>query len=79
MLPYQLFNALHGNYDGLSAEHQHEELFTVQRSVMLRFFLGAFQPSVEHEGLEILSYHDTFFALFRLPNDGVKLLIRECF
>lgn len=40
MLPYQLFNALHGNHDRLSAEHQHEELFTVQRCVVLCLFLA---------------------------------------
>ena len=76
MPPYHHLDALFRHDHRFFVEHKHKELFAVKVGVRLCFPYGSFLSEIEQQSLEKFAYHDTFFALVRLPNDGVKLLMR---
>lgn len=84
VLTYELFNALHGYDTGTATPYKNQKLTAVLVGTALRLTDGASYTEVEDCGTKemlkfIHIYHVMFFADRRLPKDGVKLEMLECF
>lgn len=83
MLAYQLFNTLHGNDTRTSVPYKYQEFAAVQVCTALSLTNGSTCAEVKDHGadkmLYFIHYHVIFLADRRLPKDGVKLEMLECF
>ena len=83
MLTYELFNALHGYDTGTATPYKNQKLTAVQVCTALSLTNGSTCAEVKDHGadkmLYFIHYHVIFLADRRLPKDGVKLEMLECF
>ena len=80
MLSDHTFKSLHRNDHGSIFPNKDNELLTIGDSVAFSFGDSfVFSVLKDRSFYEFKNYPNTFFAFFRLPKDGVKLLTLECF